>query len=77
MKKVPTIDFGAPSSYSSITRQELNKIKEKAIRIWHFERLGNGVVPVKGEYDPKNPNHVSIRKVIHERRYGKWTKFKE
>lgn len=59
---------------SGVSRAELKKMRDNAIKIWHFEKTDNGVKPVKGEYDPINPNHVRKNKVIRQQ-FG--VKFKE
>lgn len=50
-------------SVRSVTREEW-KLMQNRIKVWHFERCDRGVIPVKGEFDPTNPNHVPKRKVI-------------
>ena len=47
-----------------ISNKEWNEIQKNSIKDWHFERSSNGVKPVAGEYDPNNPNHIPIRKVV-------------
>jgi len=61
MMRIPVIDF---KSYSTISRKEFKVIQNKAIKIWHFERShnGEGIIPVKGEYDPTNPKHIGRRR---------------
>ena len=63
MKKIPTIDFKKPSSYTTISRREFNEVKRKAIKEWHFEKSGSGVKPVVGKFDPTNPNHILRNRV--------------
>lgn len=38
--RIPKIDFGAPNSYSTITRKELEKIRDSAHKNFDFERFG-------------------------------------
>lgn len=52
------------SYLKSVSYEELRYIKEHLITVWHFEKCDGGVKPVKGEYDPDNPNHVKKSSVI-------------
>jgi hypothetical protein len=47
-----------------ISNKEWNEMQKNSIKEWHFERSGDGVVPVKGKCDPNNPDHIPIRKVV-------------
>jgi hypothetical protein len=60
--KIPSFTTGSVT-ISSVSRKELNRMLDQSIKIWHFERSsdGKGVVPVKGEFDPFNPNHIAGR----------------
>ena len=77
MKKIPIIDFKKPSSYTTISRKEFDQIKREAIKEWHFEKSGSGVKPIAGKFDPTNPKHLPINRVLREYVGGKWTAFKE
>jgi hypothetical protein len=37
---IPKIDFGAPNSYSTITRKDLEKIRDNAHKSFDFEKFG-------------------------------------
>jgi hypothetical protein len=50
----------------TISSKELAEIKNRSIKVWHFEKVNGGVKPVEGEYDPENPIHVKRSKVIRE-----------
>lgn len=68
MDKIPIIRGGS-ATIRFITHKEWDEMESKAIPFgeWHFERYGRGVKPVKGKYDPSNPNHVAYSEVItHE-----------
>jgi hypothetical protein len=47
-----------------ISNKEYHDMLDHAIKVWHFEKRGDGVVPVKGECDPNNPDHIPVRKVV-------------
>jgi hypothetical protein len=53
-----------------LSRNEWKYIQDTAERVWHFEQSKNsingvaGVKPVKGKYNPGNPNHIKISDVI-------------
>jgi len=65
MKNVPIIRGGS-TTIKFISHKEWDEMESKAIPFgeWHFERCGRGVKPVKGRYDPNNPNHVKYSSVI-------------
>jgi hypothetical protein len=47
-----------------ISNKEWRHMNDHTIKVWHFERTDNGVKPVEGKYDPDNPNHIPVSKVI-------------
>jgi hypothetical protein len=40
MRGIAKIDFGAPNSYSTITRKELERIRDNANKNFDFEKFG-------------------------------------
>lgn len=63
---IPIIRVTSPT-LRFISNKEWDDMEEKAIPFgeWHFERRGRGVKPVKGKYDPTNPNHIRYEDIIH------------
>lgn len=50
--------------FCEISHSEWEEIQNHIVEVWHFEKSGNGVKPVAGEYDKTNPSHVKKSDVI-------------
>lgn len=64
-ENIPKISI-CPPILKFISNKEFDEIESKAIPFgeWHFEKFGRGVKPVKGKYDPNNPEHVKYEHVV-------------
>jgi hypothetical protein len=64
-KNIPKIRI-KPPILKFISNKEFDEIESKAIPFgeWHFEKCDRGVKPVKGKYEPDNPEHVKYEDVI-------------
>jgi len=57
MRRIAVVE--RPSvKFEYISFKDYKKMMEESIKEWHFEKSGDGVIPVKGKYDPTNSNHV-------------------
>jgi predicted aldo/keto reductase-like oxidoreductase len=54
------------TSIKQISNNEMKYIKDRSIKVWHFEKRGNRVKPVEGKCDPTNPNHIPINKIVRQ-----------
>jgi hypothetical protein len=63
MSGIPSFTLGK-TTIRQISRENLKRIQETAIKVWHFERTVRGVIPVAGPFEKGNPLHVKVSDVI-------------